>query len=268
MTQVDPRAAVDPNAVLGDGVVVGPFSVIGPAVKLGAGTWVGSHVVFDGRVTVGANNKFYPHSAIGFPPQDLKYKNEETEVVIGDGNVFREGTTIHRGTKGGGGSTRIGHRGYYMVGTHIAHDCTIGDGVLFANAGTLAGHVDIADNAVIGAYSGVHQFCRVGYAAYVGGYSVVTRDALPYCLTVGNRARCYGINRIGLRRSGMDLQRIAALDEAIRTLFRTTTRRQVALEEIAARWPDVPEVQTVVQFVKGSKRGVVPIRLGAVAPEE
>ncbi|MFN7965687.1 MAG: acyl-ACP--UDP-N-acetylglucosamine O-acyltransferase [Acidobacteriota bacterium] len=264
MTHIDPRAVVDPSAVLAEGVTVAPFAVIGPNVTIGAGTWVGPHVVFDNHVTVGANNKFYPHCSIGFPPQDLKYKGEETRLVIGDGNVFREGSTVHRGTLGGGGITRIGNHGYFMVNAHIAHDCILGDGVLFANAGTLAGHVEIGDRAVIGAYSGVHQFCRVGKAAYVGGYSKITQDCLPFCTTAGNRAHCYGINRIGLKRSGMERRHIDALDHAVRTLFRSSLKRADALAEIEAMWGDVEEVRVVLDFVRASRRGIVPIRLGQV----
>lgn len=264
MPNIDPRAVVDSSARLADGVTVGPFAVIGPQVSIGPGSWIGPHVVFDGRVTVGAENRFYPHCAIGLPPQDLKYRGEETELVIGDNNVFREGATVHRGTRGGGGVTRIGSGGYFMVASHIAHDCILGDRVLFANAGTLGGHVEVGDGAVIGAYSGVHQFCRVGTAAYVGGYSKITQDCLPYCTTAGNRAHCYGINRIGLKRSGMVRERIDALDQAVRTLFRPSLKRSDALAEIEAHWGGHPEVRVLLDFVRGSKRGIVPIRLGPV----
>jgi UDP-N-acetylglucosamine acyltransferase len=263
MTRIDPRAAVDPSAQLADGVEIGPFSVIGPGVVLGAGTWIGPHVVIEGDVTIGKNNRVFPHSAIGLAPQDLKYKNEPTRVEIGDGNVFRESTTIHRGTVGGGGLTKIGSHGYFMVGTHIAHDCLVGNGVLFANAGTLAGHVEVGDRAVVGAFSGVHQFCRVGQAAYIGGYSKLTQDALPFCTTQGNRAYCYGINRVGLKRSGMEPARIEALDQATRTLFRPTLTRSAAIDEVESRWGDLEEVRVVLDFVRGSRRGVVPIRIAA-----
>lgn len=258
---IDPRAAVDPSASLGAGVTVGPFAVIGPHVTVGDGTTVGANVVLDGHVSIGANNILHPFCAIGGPPQDFGYAGDPTQVVIGDGNTFREQTTIHRGTTKGGGITRVGSHGYFMVGSHIAHDCTVGDHVLFANAGTLAGHVEVGDHAVVGAFSGVHQFCRVGPYAYIGGYSTVTRDAIPFCTTVGNRALCYGINRVGLRRLGKSADTIAALDAATRMLFRPGPTREQALSDIVEQWGRYPEVMLVVDFVRGTRRGVTPIRL-------
>lgn len=260
---VDPRAAVDPAARLADDVTVGPFAVIGPDVTVGAGTRIGPHVVLDGHVTIGARNTIHAGCCIGFPPQDTRYRGEPTEVVIGDDNLFREHCTVHRGTPHGGGATRIGSRGFFMVGAHIAHDNLVGDDVMLVNAATLAGHVTIGDRAVVGAYSGVHQFCRIGPFAFIGGYSVVTRDALPYCTTVGNRARCYGINRVGLKRMGKPPEIVAALDEATRRLFRPDTTRAAALDEVEQRWGGIPEVRLIIDFVRGSRRGIVPIRLGA-----
>ena len=265
---IDPRAAVDPAARLADGVEVGPFAVVGPDVVVGPRTKIGPNVVIDGKVTIGADNVFNPGCAIGFPPQDFSYKGEPTEVVIGDGNVFREHCTVHRGTPRGAGATRIGSHGYFMVGAHMAHDNVVGDHVLMVNAATLAGHVHIGDHAVVGAYSGVHQFCRVGAYAFIGGYSVVTRDAIPFCTTVGNRARCYGINRIGLKRMGKPQATIAALDAATRALFRPGPTRAEALAEVEANWGSIPEVMMIVEFVRGTKRGVVPIRLDAEWSED
>lgn len=257
---VDPRAVVHSSARLADGVAVGPFAVLGPDVVVGPRTWIGPHVVIEGRVTLGADNKIYPFTTIGFPPQDFKYKDEPTEVVIGDGNVFREQCTVHRGTPHGAGVTRIGGHGYFMVDSHIAHDCRVGDHVLFINGGTIAGHVEVGDHAVVGALAAVHQFCRVGPHAYIGGLSAVNQDALPFCLTVGNRARCYGVNRIGLKRSGVSRETIAALDEATRALFRPGVGREEALADVEARWGSVPEVRLVLEFVRSSRRGVTPIR--------
>ncbi len=260
---IDSRAIVHPDAVLGRDVTVGPFSVIGPEVRIGDGTWIGPHVTIDGRVTIGEGNRIFPFSVIGYPPQDLKYDGAPTEVVIGDRNVLREYCQVHRGTRGGGGLTRIGSEGFFMVGTHIAHDCEIGDHVLFANAGTLAGHVLVEDHATIGAFSGVHQFCRIGRHAFVGGYSVVTRDALPYCLTVGNRALCYGINVVGLKRAGFSGETIRALDRAARSIFRPGVKREQALAEVEEKLGSVPEVSEMVEFIRSATRGVIPIRLGA-----
>ena len=260
---IDARAIVHRDAVIGEGVTIGPFSVIGPEVRIGDGTWIGPHVTIDGRVRLGAGNRIFPFCVIGFPPQDLKYDGAPTEVVIGDRNVFREYCQVHRGTRGGGGVTRIGNDGFFMVGAHIAHDCVIGDHVIFANAGTLAGHVLVEDHATIGAFSGIHQFCRVGRHAFIGGYSVITRDALPYCLTVGNRALCYGINTVGLRRAGFPKETIRALDRAARAIFRPGIRRDQALGEVEAELGEVPEVREMIEFVRSAQRGVIPIRLGA-----
>ncbi len=257
---IDPRAAVDPRAQLAEDVSVGPFSVIGPDVTIGAGTRIASNVVIDGKVTIGAGNTFYPFAAIGHPPQDYGYRGEPTEVVIGDNNIFREHCTVHRGTPKGGGITRIGNDNFLMVGAHVGHDDLIGNKVLMVNAATLAGHVEVGDGAVVGAYSGVHQFCRVGPFAFIGGYSVVTRDAIPFCTTVGNRAKCYGINRIGLRRQGKPAETIAALDQAVRAMFRPGPTRAEALDAVAAEWGEVPEVKLILDFVRSSRRGVVPIR--------
>jgi UDP-N-acetylglucosamine acyltransferase len=259
---IDTRAVIHPDAKIGKDVTVGPFSVVGPDVEIGDGSWIGPHVVFDGKVTVGRENRIYPYSVIGFPPQDLKYSGEPTEVRIGDRNVIREGSQVHRGTAGGLALTEIGNDCYLMALSHVAHDCRVGDNVLFANAGTLAGHVEVGDYATIGAYSGIHQFCRVGEYAFIGGYSVVTRDALPYCLTVGNRALCYGINRIGLRRHGFSREAIGGLEQATRMLFRQGVRRQEALTEVSQSFGEIPEVHKLVDFMGTSKRGVIPIRLG------
>jgi UDP-N-acetylglucosamine acyltransferase len=262
---IDERAVVHPQAQLAEDVRVGPFCVIGPEVSIGAGTVIGPHVTIEGRVTMGRDNRLYPFCTVGFPPQDLKYAGQPTEVIIGDRNTVREHCQVHRGTEGGGGVTRIGNDCYLMVASHIAHDCVLGDHVLFANAGTLAGHVSVGDRATIGAYSGVHQFCRIGEHAFIGGYSVITRDALPYCLTVGNRALCYGVNTIGLKRAGFSRDVIGALDRATRALFRPGQTREEALVQIEQNLADVEEVRRVVEFVRGSQRGVIPIRLGGGA---
>lgn len=260
---IDERAIIHPRAKLGSNVTVGAYSVIGPDVTIGDDTWIGPHVALDGHTTIGARNKVYPFSSIGLPPQDLKYDGSPTQVVIGDGNTFREHCSIHRGTPGGGAITRIGNECYLMAGSHIAHDCLVGDKVTFANMGSLAGHVVVEDRVTISAFSGVHQFCRIGRAAFIGAYSVITRDALPYCLTVGNRAHCYGINAIGLRRAGFQEETIRALDRAVRGIFDQGSTRASAIEDVEAREGHVPEVKEVIAFIRASKRGVIPIRIGA-----
>jgi UDP-N-acetylglucosamine acyltransferase len=223
--------------------------------------------VLDGRVTIGADNRIHSLTTIGLPPQDFKYQGEPTTVVIGDGNVFRESCTVHRGTPKGVGATRIGSHGFFMVGSHIAHDCHVGDHVMFTNLGTLAGHVEVGDHAVIGAFSAVHQFCRVGPHAYIGGGSMVVQDAVPYCITQGNHARCYGVNRIGMRRKGAPAATIQAIEAAVRTLFRPGLSREQALAEMEQRWAEVPEVQLIVTFARAARRGLAPIRLGAESGE-
>ncbi|MBP7146187.1 MAG: acyl-ACP--UDP-N-acetylglucosamine O-acyltransferase [Acidobacteria bacterium] len=267
MQGVDARAAVHPDARLAPGVSIGPFSVIGPHVSLGEGTWVGPNVSIDGHTTIGARNRFYPYCSIGLPPQDFRYQGGPTRLEIGDDNVFREGCTIHRGSEHGGAVTRIGSHCYFMVQSHVGHDGQIGNHVLFVNAGTLAGHVEVADHATVGAFSAVHQFSRVGPHAFIGGGSILTRDALPYCTSVGNRALCYGVNRIGLKRKGFSSETILTLDQAVRTLFRPSFGREQALAEIEARWGGLAEVQVLLEFVRSSKRGVIPMRRADAAEE-
>jgi len=177
---------------------VGPFSIVGDEVELKDGVRLESHVVIDGRTVIGKETRVFPFASIGLPPQDLKYAGEPSETRIGRRNHIREFVTIHRGTAGGGMLTQIGDDCLLMAQAHVAHDCILGNGVIMANAATLAGHVIIEDNANVGAYSGVHQFCRVGREAYIGGYSVVVKDALPFALTVGNHASCYGLNTTGM----------------------------------------------------------------------
>jgi UDP-N-acetylglucosamine acyltransferase len=254
---VHPSAVVDPGAALGEGVVVGPFSVVGAGVALGAGCRVGPHAVVEGPSRIGARCRVFPFASLGLEPQDLKYRGEPTTLEIGDDNTFREGVTVHRGTSGGGGVTRIGSRNLFMAGAHVAHDCQVGSDVIFANAATLAGHVVVEDGATVGAFSGVHQFCRVGRAAYIGGYSVITQDALPYVLTVGNRARSFGINVIGLERRGFRPETIQALKQAYRILFRSRLTQTAALERLESELGAFPEVDLLARFVRDSARGVI-----------
>lgn len=268
--EIDPLARVAPGADLGPGVRVGPFCVVGPQVHLGRGTVLDSHVVIDGDTRVGEDNRFFPFSSIGLVPQDLKYKGEHTRVEIGHRNTFREGTTVHRGTKGGGGVTRIGSDNLLMAQVHVAHDCQVGSHVIFANSAALSGHVEVQDYAVLGGFSGVHQFCRVGTYAFMGGSTVATKDVLPYSMTVGDRARLYGINLVGLRRRGLPSETIGALRQAFRVLTRSSLPTSAAVKKIETEGPHGPEVATVLDFIRTSKRGVVarPRRRGAGDGEE
>ena len=256
-TQIHSSAVISPRAQIGEGCRIGPYSVIGDAAVLGKGVIIDSHCVIDGRTRIGDEAHIYPFVSIGLPPQDLKFAGEETETVIGSRTRIREFVTIHRGTTGGGGLTKIGDDCFLMAQAHVAHDCLIGDHVIMANAATLAGHVTVYDRANIGAYSGVHQFCRVGREAYIGGYSVVVKDALPFALTVGNHAKCYGLNKVGMRRRGYSKETIAALHHAFHLLLSAKLNTTQAVERIREEVRDVPEVDEVVNFVESSTRGVV-----------
>jgi len=255
--QIHPMALVDPGAVLAEGTVVGAFSVIGADVSIGADCIIGPHAVIEGPTRIGKGCRVYPFACLGTPPQDLKYRGERTTLEVADDNTFREGVTVHRGTSGGGGVTRLGSGNLLMAGTHIAHDCQVGSKVIFANAATLAGHVTIEDGATVGAFSGVHQFCRIGRHAYIGGYSVITQDALPFVLTVGNRAKSFGINVIGLERKAFPSEAIQALKRAYRILFRSRLTQKDALERLEAEVGEYEEVRQLAAFIRDSERGVI-----------
>ena len=257
LMQIHSTAVVSAKAQIGSGCYIGPFSVIGDEVTLGEGVRIDSHCVIDGRTRIGGETHIFPFVSIGLPPQDLKFAGESTETEIGRRTRIREFVTIHRGTSGGGGLTKIGDDCFLMAQAHVAHDCQLGNGVIMANAATLAGHVLVDDGANIGAYSGVHQFCRVGREAYVGGYSVVVKDALPFALTVGNHAKCYGLNKVGIRRRGYSPETIAALHHAFHLLLSSKLNTTQALERIRAEIKDSSEVDELVRFVETSKRGVV-----------
>ena len=253
---IDPRAVVHPEAVLGDDVVVGPFCVIGPEVSIGDRTRLTAHVVIEGRVTLGADNVVAPFASLGGPPQDLKYAGEATSVTIGAANRICEYVTVNRGTAGGGGVTRIGDNNLLMAYTHIAHDANVGSRIVFANAATLAGHVEVGDDATVGGFSGVHQFCRIARHAFVGGYSVLSQDALPWVMSVGNRAVSHGVNIVGLKRKGYSPETIEAIKRCYMTLFRSKLLLEDAIAKVEAESGSVPEVRYFLDFVKSSKRGV------------
>jgi len=256
-TNVHPSAVLSPRARVGSGCYIGPFSMVGDDVELHDGVRLDSHVVVDGRTTIGEDTHVFPFVSIGLPPQDLKYKGEPTETRIGRRTQIREFVTIHRGTAGGGRLTQIGDDCLLMAQAHVAHDCTIGNGVIMANAATLAGHVLIQDGANVGAYSGVHQFCRIGREAYVGGYSVVVKDALPFALTVGNHARCYGLNTTGMKRRGYSREVISSLHRAFHLLLSSKLNTSQALERIKAEITNSPEAEKLVAFIESSTRGVI-----------
>jgi UDP-N-acetylglucosamine acyltransferase len=256
--QIHPTAIIDPNAKLADDVVVEPYAIIDGNVSIGEGCVVGPHCRITGWTTIGARNRFESHCSIGAPPQDLKYAGEKTLLEIGDGNTFREFVTIHRGTPGGGGVTRIGDDSLFMAYVHVAHDCMVGSRTIFANAATLAGHVEVHDEATIGAFSAIHQFTRVGQYAFLGGFTAAAKDCLPYMNTTGNRPpKCYGPNTIGLERKGFSDESRLALKRLWRKLrskkMTTTEAIAEAKEELAGQ----PEVEVVLEFIESSKRGVI-----------
>ncbi|MCB1054095.1 MAG: acyl-ACP--UDP-N-acetylglucosamine O-acyltransferase [Acidobacteria bacterium] len=250
-------AVVDPGAELADGVRVGPFAVIGAGVVIGEGSEIGAGAHIEGPTRMGRENRVFPKATLGFEPQDLKYRGEDTALEIGDRNQFREFVTVHRGTGHGRSLTTIGSDCLFMVYTHVAHDCIVGDRVVMANCATLAGHVEVESDATISAFSAVHQFCRVGCHAYIGGYSVITMDALPYVKTVGGKPATYGLNSIGLKRKGFDADAIGRLEQALKIFLASKLNTTQALERLRGELGGHPEVDHLVAFVESAQRGVI-----------
>jgi UDP-N-acetylglucosamine acyltransferase len=255
---VHPTAVVDPAAELAEGVTVGAYAVIGPGVAIGAGTEVGAGAQIRGPATrIGRKNRIFAHACLGFEPQDLKFQGEATRLEIGDRNHFREFSTVHRGTSFGGGVTTIGSDNLFMVYTHVAHDCHVGDRCILVNNATLGGHVAVHDDATIGAFTAVHQFTRVGRHAYIGGFTVLTMDALPYVKTVGQKPSCYGVNSIGLKRKGVAEERRRRIAAAMKLLLSSGLNTTQALERIRAEHAGHEEIDYLIEFVESSERGVV-----------
>jgi UDP-N-acetylglucosamine acyltransferase len=256
---IDPSARVHPSAQIGKGTVIGPHCTIGANVRIGTCCQIGASVVIDGWTTVGDETQIFPMASIGLAPQDLKYRGEPTRLVIGRRNIFREFVTINRGTAGGGGETSIGDNNLFMAYVHVAHDCHIGSDTIFGPHATLGGHVDVQDFANVSAGSAVHQFCRIGRHGFVGGYSVVTKDAMPFGRTIGSRpARIFGVNTIGLSRRGFTPDTIEQLKRAYRYLLLSklnTSRALVQIEQDPALTS--PEVAYLVDFIRSSPRGVI-----------
>lgn len=250
-------AIISDGARIGDDSYIGPFCSIGADAEIGNGVRLESHVVVDGRTKIGDETHVFPFVSIGLAPQDLKYAGEPTGTEIGKRNHIREFVTIHRGTAGGGGTTRIGDGNLLMAQAHVAHDCQLGSEIIMANAATLAGHVEVADRASIGAYSGVHQFCRVGLEAFIGGYSVVVKDAMPYATIQGNHAKCYGLNSVGMRRRGYAKETIDHLNHAFRLLLSSKLNTTQAVEKITDEIKGCNEVDMLLDFIANAKRGVV-----------
>jgi UDP-N-acetylglucosamine acyltransferase len=254
---VHETAIVAADARIGEGSYIGPYCTVGSQVVIGEGVRLESHVVVDGDTKIGAETVVFPFVSIGLAPQDLKYAGEPTATEIGERNTIREFVTIHRGTANGGGVTRVGNDNLFMAQAHVAHDCQLGNEIIMANAATLAGHVEIADRANIGAYSGIHQFCRIGLEAFVGGYSVVVKDAPPFATIQGNHAKCYGLNRVGMKRRGYSTETISRLNHAYHLLLSSKLNTSQAVERIQEEIKGCAEVDLLLEFIESSKRGVV-----------
>lgn len=255
---VHPSALVHPNARLDTGVRIGPFSVIEEHVTILENTVIDAHVCIVGKTVVGKRCRFSPFSSIGTEPQDLSYSGEITGVRIGDDNVFREFFTVHRGTAKGRGETVIGNGNYFMAYSHIAHDCVVGDKTVFLHGATIGGHVDVEDFATVGAMSGIHQFCRVGKYAFLGGNTIVTQDVLPFCRVAGARPTLfYGLNAIGLRRQGFSRERIKSLKDMFKILFYSDLNTSQAVEQIEKEFPQGEDRDKILRFIRVSKRGIV-----------
>lgn len=268
VAMIDPLARVAPSAEIGPGTTIGPFAVVGPDVRIGRNCRIGASSVIEGHTSIGDGTEVFPYASIGLAPQDLKYKGEPTRLEIGAGNIFREFVTIHRGTAGGGGVTKIGDRNLFMNYVHVAHDCVVGSQTIFGPHATLGGHVTVSDFVNVSAGSAVHQFCRIGAYAFIGGYSVITKDALPYGRTVGSRpARVFGLNLIGLKRRGFSDDSLRKLRAAYRLLMQSKLNTTQAIAKIDSD-PALkcPEVDYLVDFIRTASRGVI-LRRGSKAAE-
>ena len=257
MSETDSLAIVSPSARVGPEVRIGAFAVVGDEVELGEGCVLEPHAVVRGPARIGRNNRFDSFCSVGGDPQDLKFEGERTQLVVGDGNRFREFCTISRGTAKGGGVTRIGNDNLFMAYSHVAHDCIVGSGTVFANGATLAGHVVVEDYANVGAFSPVHQFCRVGRYAYIGACTVITQDVPPFSRVVTDRdTKCYGVNTVGLERRGFDPARLETIERAFRLLLRSKLNTTQALEQIRTQLNGSPDVRELVEFIEAAERGL------------
>ena len=257
MSEVDPRAIVSAGARLGQNVRLGAFAFVGEGVELGDACVLEPHAVVRGPARIGRKNVFDSFCSVGGDPQDLKFGGEHTEIVVGDGNRFREFSTVSRGTTGGGGVTKIGDDNLFMAYSHVAHDCIVGSHTVFANGATLAGHVTVEDYVNVGAFSPVHQFCRVGRYAYIGACTVITQDVPPFSRVVTEReTKCYGVNTVGLERRGFDRARLDTIERAFRLLLRSKLNTTQAVEQIRAQLNGSPDIRELVEFIESAARGL------------
>lgn len=257
-TQIHPHAVVAPAAKLGAGVSIGPYAIVGEDVELGDGCVLHAHAMVQGPSRIGRENVFHPFCVIGGEPQDLRFRGEKTELIVGDANTFREYVTITRGTVGGGGKTTVGSGSLFLASSHVGHDCHVGDHTLFVNGATLAGHVTVEDYATIGFQSPVHQFCRVGRYAYIGASTVITQDVPPFSRVVTEReTKNYGVNTVGLERKGFSEARLKVLTRAFRLLSRSKMNTTQALEEMRKSLGESEDVQELIRFIEAAERGIV-----------
>jgi UDP-N-acetylglucosamine acyltransferase len=248
--EVHPTALVADGAVLADGVSVGPFCIVGPRARIGAGTRLHSHVVIEGATELGAGNQVYPFAVLGGPPQHTAYQGEDTGLVIGDNNVIREHATMNLGTVRGGGMTRVGSNGFFMIESHVGHDCVVGDHVILTKQATLGGHCELGDYVIVGGLAAIHQFTRVGRHAMVGGLAAVVKDVIPYGSVWGNHAHLEGLNLVGLKRRGFSREAINTLRAAYRLLFADEGTFQERLEDTAETFAGSPEVSEILDFIR------------------
>lgn len=254
--QIHATAIVDSGSEIGAGTTIGPYCVIGPNVVLGSGCWLQNHVTLAGPMRAGARNKFYAYCSIGQQTQDLKYQGEPTYLEIGDENTFREFVTVNRSTSSDG-KTRIGNGGNFLAYSHIGHDCTVGNNVVFSNNGTLAGHVQVGDNAVMGGLTAVHQFCRIGRFAITGGCSKIVQDVPPFMIADGNPAKIRGVNLVGLERKGFAAENVKLIKEAFRLIYRSKYNTRQAIEAIGKELSPSEEIGQIVEFIENSERGII-----------
>jgi UDP-N-acetylglucosamine acyltransferase len=255
-TKIHPTAIVDPKAEIDANVEIGPFCIVKDGVRIRKGTKLLSNVTVEGNTVIGENCTIYPFSSLGFAPQDLKYKGEDTKLVIGSGNIIREYASIHRASVGGEGATIIGNNSFLMAYVHVAHDCVIGSNVIMTNAATLAGHVVVEDYAYIGGLVAVHQFTRIGSYAMVGGFSGIGQDIPPYMIASGARAKLFGPNTIGLQRRGFTEKTINEIKKAYKILFREKRTLKDALEQVKEEFSSSPEIMHLIEFIEKNKRGI------------
>lgn len=255
-TRIHPTAIVEPGAELADGVEIGPYALIGPRVRIGADTRIGAHTVIENRTVIGSGNRIFQHASIGAVPQDLKYRGEDSDLVIGDQNTIREFTTVNIGTAGGGMTTRVGSHNLLMNYSHLGHDCQLGNHNVIANGAQLAGHVIVEDYVIVGALVGIHQFVKIGESAILGAGAMVSQDVPPFCNATGDRARLHGLNLVGLKRRSFGAALILDLKRAYRIIFRSGLKLADALSRVRQEVAPSPELEKFLSFIQTAERGI------------